>query len=262
MTKYSANFTLSVVDFGGLDESGGVAFLGPEKSLENKYSLASWVNLEKDSIELSSGESQKVKISIKDKESLSPGGHYAAIMAKMNTSQESQDGSISQVALDPSFSSLLFVRKVGGEIYNLTLNAIDFKKELFHFAPTAKLRFQNTGNVHVVPRGLVKIMDPLGRVVMSGVINEESGLVLPETFRIIPITLKQQAAMFIPGKYTLSVEYRYEGNDTFVTESQTIDFIPVNAMLGGLLVGGLILAGYVWYKIRKRSRKRKESSNS
>src|SRR6266702_3940346 len=55
-TQALATLKLSVVDFGALDESGGVAFLGSADDLNNKYSLASWVSLEKDSVAINPGE--------------------------------------------------------------------------------------------------------------------------------------------------------------------------------------------------------------
>ena len=43
---------LSLVDFGSLNESGGIAFLGKDASGTNRYALASWIIPEKDVVTL------------------------------------------------------------------------------------------------------------------------------------------------------------------------------------------------------------------
>ena len=68
MTDAPAVFFLSALDFGALDESGGVAFLGATNDLEKKYGLASWISLEKDTLAINPGEKQIVPVTIENKE--------------------------------------------------------------------------------------------------------------------------------------------------------------------------------------------------
>lgn len=54
-------FALSAIDFGSLDEEGGVAFLGaPASELEHKYGLAAWLELSQKSVVVSPGQTVKV----------------------------------------------------------------------------------------------------------------------------------------------------------------------------------------------------------
>lgn len=262
-TQNLAIFKLSLVDFGAMDESGGVAFLAPSDELENKYGLASWVILEKDAIVLEPGETQVARVKIENKESLSPGGHYAAIIAKMDNSQSGSLDESSEISLEPSLASLIFVRKIGGEIYNLILKNSEFQGGIFSLASNIKIRFQNSGNVHLIPRGTVRIIDPLGREVMKGIINNESALILPETFRVFPVPLRKIALAFVPGKYEVLIEYRYDRKDDFVIWSENLDFFPISAMLACLIITGSI-AGYGWLKFRKKRREtgRKDKKTS
>jgi hypothetical protein len=229
--------------------------------LNNKYGLASWVSLEKDAIVLEPNETQKIKIKIENKESLSPGGHYAAIMAKMDDEKSVSSMSESNIAFDPSFASLIFVRKVGGEIYNLGLKESEIKNSLIGLPSNIRLRFQNSGNVQVVPRGVVKITDPLGREVLRGIINSDSSLILPETFRSYTVALNDVSFAFVPGKYKVSIEYRYDGKDDFTIESKDIDFIPQVAILAGLIILSLLVL-YVWYKFGSRKGNRREGGEN
>jgi hypothetical protein len=247
-TDRSAVFKLSVLDFGALDESGGVAFLGSAEDLKNKYSLASWVSLEKDGLVVNPAESQAVRVTIQNKESLSPGGHYAAVLAKLEDEKSWQENS-PEVAFNQSLAALIFVRKTGGEIFGLDLKSQEINKGIFNLPQKIQLRFQNTGNVHVTPRGLVKITDPFGREVMQGIINSESSLVLPETFRVFPVPLENITLAFLPGRYNLSVEYRYDGKEDFTSSSSSFFFVPPSFIFSVLV---LIVLGATSYFYKKR----------
>jgi hypothetical protein len=242
---------LSVLNFGALDESGGVAFLGREGlpgqgGPEQKYGLASWISLENDTLVLGPEEKKAVKGTIQNKESLSPGGHYGAIFF---TTEKGSDASINDqnnVTLDPSFASLLFVRKIGGEIYGLGLSDANINPNAFTLPGTVRLRFQNTGNVHVTPRGTVEISDPLGRIVSRGIINSESGIILPETFRVFPTPMRALTPAFLPGRYKISVAYRYDGQDNFLARNSSFFFVPPVPFVIILLLATAIFAFWHW----------------
>lgn len=250
-TESLAIFRISVLDFGALDESGGVAFLGMSDP-GRKYGLASWISLEKDALVLNPGEKQNVRVTVENKESLSPGGHYAAIFLKMENDKISSGENSSAVAFNPSFASLVFARKIGGETYGLELKNQELQKQLLQNPAGTKLRFQNTGNTHVVPRGIVKITDFFGREVIRGIINPESAIILPETFRIFPVSLKKTALIFFPGRYTLSVEYRYDGKDDFAVQKFKFNFIPVSFVATLLIIFLSLFSGYVWFRKRRK----------
>lgn len=240
--NFAVIFRLSVLDFGTLDESGGVAFLGEQDDF--KYRLASWVSLQNDTLVLEPGEVQSVKGKIENKESLSPGGHYGAIYFKIEDNQTNSELSQEkQVAFNPSFASLLFVRKQGGEIFKLGLKNVETTKSIFVFPDVQKLRFQNSGNVHLVPRGLIEIRDPFGKLVYKGIINLQSSIILPETFKIFPVQLEKIEPAFFPGKYTTSIKYRFDGKEDFETSEKTFIYVSWKFLLciGILLTFAMIL---------------------
>lgn len=246
-TKRSENFRLSVMDFGGLDESGGVAFVATKKSeLENRYSLASWVSLEKDALVVDPGTTVVVKVTIVNKDSLSPGGHYAAILINLESNKESGKD---VVGVNQSFSSLIFVKKTGGEIYKMDLKNAETDSNWFSAGKTVRVRFQNSGNVHLIPRGVVKVEDGFKRIVAKGIINNDSSLILPENFRKYLVPIEPVAPAIWPGVYKVLISYRYDGLET-TTEKQLVFFY-----LGWPTVGGLILiflAGLVRLTRRKK----------
>lgn len=235
---------LSVVDFGSLDESGGVAFLGPSDDLVRKYALASWMRPEKDVVSLAPGESEALRVVIENRESLSPGGHYGAVLFQVGN----EEGSVTDdntVAVNQLVSVLVFAKKQGGEIYSLNLRERVWEKSFFRGIQQVSLRFQNEGNVHLVPRGMIIVRDPLGRAVQKGVINSESGIVLPESQRTFVTKFVELAPLFIPGRYTLLTEYRYDGREVFETTLDTRILLPWPFVAGVGVVSILVIVRYL-----------------
>jgi len=251
-TQNTALFKLFILDFGALDESGGVALFGAEQNLTNKYGLAAWAELDRSELLLQSGEKQTIQVTVQNTKELSPGGHYAAIVAKIESGKKESINESAEIALNPSFTSLMFLRKLGGELHGLELKDQEIVKNIFQRPLAIKLRFQNTGNVHEVPRGLVRVTDMFGREVARGIINLESALILPETARIFPITLRDTSWAIFPGRYKVAVEYRYDGKDDFTVVQQNINLIPIMPMLVILML--VILVWCVYFQIRKRAK--------
>lgn len=208
-------FRLSFVDFGSLDESGGIAFLGKGSDFQQQYGLSSWMSAEKDVVTVFPQEKESVRITITNKESLSPGGHYGAVLFRIEKEGEGMDNIDSNVSISPNFTALVFVRKSGGEITNFQYLESIIRKDIFSIPDKVNLRFQNSGNTHVTPRGRIEVRDMLGKTVRKGILNEESGRMLPESYRVYPVSLKSLEKAMLPGYYTVSVQYRYDGQEEF-----------------------------------------------
>ena len=242
---------LSVVDFGSLDESGGVAFLGAQENLEKHYRIASWIRLDRDALVLGSGESQEVSVTLENRETLSPGGHYGAIIFQVerNSSDMMPYDGKPTIAISQSFASLIFAKKMGGEVYGLELKSMDVQKNTFRLPESIALRFRNTGNVHAVPRGTVAITDPLGHTVRKGIINEESSIVLPETYRSYIVRPAALMIASVPGYYTITAQYRYDGKTDATTQSIRFLYVPWFEIVAVFVSGSLFL---FWLLRRKR----------
>lgn len=253
-TSSELTFRISAVDFKNLDESGGVAFVGPTSGdLVSKYGLSPWVSLGRSTIKVAAGEKQSIKAVVLNKGSLAPGGHYGAVVFSVEA-VDPKTG-LPNVNLKQTLAALLFVKKVGGERYDLQLNKLDFKTS-GQLPTELSLRFYNPGNIHVVPRGVVKLLNSSGQVVSQGVINQESGPILPETFRIYNVKLSLQEKVDTkPGRYKMVAEYRYDGYDGIATK--TVDFqyggqllatVVAAILITGAALSLLLLAYHRWPK--------------
>lgn len=213
---------LSVVDFGSLDQTGGVAFAGSGLSqLFDKYTLSHWLILPNNNIVLAPGQKTTVTPVISNEGSLAPGGHYAAIVA---TVLDPDSGSSNNVSVKQKISSLVLAVKTGGEKYDLSLAKIQTNGNLLRLPDQVDLTIRGTGNTHVVPRGVVTLKDG-NKIISRGVINQESSFLLPATTRDFTSELHQLSKpSWLHHSLTLQVDYRYDGLDKFATKTVMIRY--------------------------------------
>lgn len=255
-------FEVSAIDMGTLDETGGLIFSGFSQDYQRKYGLAQWVTLEHSVLTVPPHNVGKVGFTIKNEASLSPGGHYGAIIVRQASTQSSPE---QRVTLTPQAASLLFLRKVGGEVYKLSLPEIEANYNLWQLPTKVSLPFKNEGNIHLVPRGIVRVKDSLGREITKGIINPESALILPERSRVFKVALDTKGRTPWPGRYIIEVDYRYDGQETFTQVSHafyTAHLRTLVLLVSLVIVGGLALFIFwkrkIWRRLRlPRFRRRK-----
>lgn len=193
------------INFNHSDVNGTIGFLTQTGSYE--YGLASYLSLEASEMTLNPGQSHIFKVQVTNRPDLSPGGHYAAVVGKVN----STPGSVFGAQVAPSLSSLIFLRKTGGERYNLSLKQTDGGQSVsFSYPDEITLQFQNEGNIHLVPYGTIEVVDLFGRVIRRGILNTSSFLVMPESRRNISVELRGDHFSFPLSVNTLTVR----GNDS------------------------------------------------
>lgn len=247
-TDTKVDFRLSTIDFGALDESGGVAFLGRSGQETYNYTLSKWLQLDKTELSVGPGTTAVVKATIKNDDSLSPGGHYGAVLVTTKDVDQTQNDS---VAMLPGASTLVLLKKYGGEKYNLHIDSIKANKSLINLPKSVNIRFQNQGNIHVVPRGTIELTGPLGVKHARGVINEASSFVLPDTFRQIDVPLTYNEQPWLPGRYTLRTTWRYDGTDQ--TQTHELHYWYLGRLgIGILIIISLAFVLYLYILYRRR----------
>lgn len=256
-TTTEVTFRITAEDFGTLDESGGVAFLG-KSAAQSERTLADWIELASPSVVVPAKQTSSVQAVVKNRDDLGPGGHYGAIVLTVEGATTQNDGTVS---VNPSFSSLVFVKKEGGERYALNLEGRELHRNFLGLPTRLTLRFRNDGNLHATPRGVITVADPAGRLVSRGTINIDSGIILPEAFRRYPVDMQATENAFIPGMYRLVTEFRYDGKEAFETTHERIFVFPVMG-LGIILVTLLLLIGTVYAPriIRRRFLRNRNNS--
>jgi hypothetical protein len=238
-SKFTQLFHLTAVNFGSLNETGGLVFEGVNvNKLISKYGLANWLSLDRNDIQLGANQQAVVKVTITNASDLSPGAHYAAIVTTASKPIES----VGQLTITPKVSSLIFATKLGGEVYDMHLVSLSQNGSRWNLPTNVSLRFKSTGNTFIVPRGIVWLKQ--GRkVIAKGIINEQSSIVLPETIRSFDASLTQLAKPskgLFTANYQVQVDYRYDGINSYATQSNT--YRVLNPITPIVLVMALLAA--------------------
>jgi hypothetical protein len=240
---------ISAADFNTLNESGGLVFVGTNPTeLQKKYGLTTWITLPQTSVTLEPKQSSTITAIISNQASLAPGGHYGAIMLALDN--KDQSNAQNKVAVHPIATSLLFVNKVGGDTHKLRLTNANISHNIFKLPSQITLRFYNDGNTHLVPRGTVDVTDPHGKLVAKGIINENSNLLLPETYRLYSVPLKKVGSSYVPGKYKITTNFRFDGYDQF-RSYQASQFILAPMLLLLVMLVVVVIASIVVFLMVK-----------
>lgn len=245
-TNTDITLSLSVEDFSALEDSYKIDFLSPKDAKNYKYSLSSWISFGNKTLQLAPKETKSVTVFI-DKGRITKGGHYASILAEINQSETNKKVNIKAV-----ISSLLFVRaSTGQEIEEGKIASFVPLRDLFEYPDSYVFRFENSGNVHVIPYGLIEVYDPLGNLIGKGALNENSLDALPESIRSYITPINTYEKVLIPGFYTAKISLHFGKTNQKVTQSirffseGSFTFIKVAALLIILLMVAL------YYKKRK-----------
>ena len=234
-SKFTQDFHFSIINFGSLDQTGGLAFEGTNvKNLNNKYGLAKWLSLDQNAVELGAEQQATIKATITNAGDLAPGAHYAAIVA--TASQPGQ--SAGQLTVTPKVSSLIFATKLGGEVYNIHLDSVSHNGNLWSLPSSVSLGIKSTGNTYIVPRGIVSLRQNK-TVLARGIINEQSSIVLPENVRDFDVNLMPLNKIkkgFLKTSYRLHVDYRYDGVSSYATYGTGLSVYNRATIVGIILI--------------------------
>jgi hypothetical protein len=240
-------YDLTTADFNTLGESGGLFFVGTNPTeLQKKYGLAKWFSLPQKSITIQPKQTFVLNATIENLPDLSPGGHYGALMVSQNSG-----GSQNKIAVHPIASSLMFVTKQGGDTHKLGLDNVTVKHSLFTLPSSVTLRFHNDGNTHVTPRGTITLSTPQGRIISRGIINEDSNIILPETYRQYNVSLKKNSTAYATGRYVLNVSFRFDGTNQVRQYQTSFLYFPMAALFVLILILAAVL-GLLYWRLRKQ----------
>lgn len=236
-------FELFPINFRLVDDYGKVGFMGQE-SKEYSFALSSFIRLDDSTYTLEPGEKITIPVTIENRQDLSPGGHYAAIVARVI-----QD--TSKTSISPALSSLILLRKTGGESFNISVRDAGWPRGLitFNYEDSFSILFQNQGNVHLTPFGEIRVEDMLGRTLYKGVVNTSSLKVFPLSRRYIPARLTK-----MDWSLPLSInKISIKGHDSLdkVTYLHEDSFIYIHPLVLPLVVFLVIVRLVGMSKVRK-----------
>lgn len=236
------NIFVSVMDFKSGPE-GGILFIKAPKEEDRKFLLSQWIEFSKETILIPAFQSKEIYFTIKVPEDAEPGGKYAAILVGTKPPEEVLG---SAIKVTPLVSSLILAT-VRGEtkeaiwIREFSTDKIFYKEPKVNFT----LKIENIGNVHIKPRGEIKILNMYGKERGNISFNQttEYGNILPQSSRKWNFTWEGKESFFEIGRYQAILTLIY-GNEIENKETREIYFwiVPLAPLM---LIFGVFLGFFV-----------------
>ena len=255
---YDITVYASVLNFEASGEGGGSRFIPIVHENEETVGrlLSDWIIVSPQPFPIPAGKSINVPYMIRTPFDAEPGGHYAAIMIGTRPVVQEEGGS--SMKISSLISSLIFA-KVEGEVVELGRIREFSTEKSFYQTPEAQfsLRFENVGNVHMIPRGDIIITNMWGKERGRIKINENIGYgtVLPGVIRNFKYEWTGEDNIFEIGRYSAVATIVY-GEEERQSEYYTTSFwvIPMKPVLS--VLGFLVLfIGFIYWSIRRYIRK-------
>ena len=228
-TERIVSIRVEAEDFVAVGEEGKVVTTSEEDE-DSTYSIRKWITLIPDEFTLEPGQEKIVDFIIEVPKNAEPGGKYGSILAGISGSISTEG--ITGAAISTKTGSLILLM-VSGD-YKEELEVSDFTAPSFlEYGPVPfEIKFQNTGSVHVRPRGFVVVTDIFGKKVAELEFSQKN---------VIPDAIRRNEAIwdtkFLFGKYTAVVVGNYgTGNIPFESRVITFSVFPWKIMLGVVVV--------------------------
>lgn len=149
---------------------------------------------------------------------LPAGGHYATLVLTDQTKTKTASNIQSQIALG------IFISKPEGQSLKVVLSKNDIERKRFQFPTEVHLELLNDGNVHLVPRGYVRMYDK-DAVYYETILNVRSELLMP-TKRLEQSLDVPQIVRWKPRKVTIEIGYRADGLNESSVYTKDFWYIP------------------------------------
>lgn len=255
--KKDIEIYVTPINFKARGADGSARFIPIVDGNTEGLTPAEWIDVFRGPYLVSAESSVDISFTVSVPEDASPGGHYTALLIGTEPADDKIEGSVVKVS---SLVTALFLMRVEGDVVESGFIR-EFRTDAgWYKRPEARftVNFQNTGTVHLQPRGVIEIHNMWGE--KRGVIpinsgNNQFGNVLPESSRSFSFRWEGENSVFEAGRYTASATLAY-GTDGSKYVSDTITFwvlplVPILTILGIILTLVTIFFGVIRLYIKR-----------
>lgn len=171
-----------------LKKDGGVRFFDAGT---HRYSLAQHLRLNPTSFVLEPGEEKWVRFTVTmpaDSE-----GESRGILFFQTLPKEVKRAAGKQVLVSARIGAAVYAAAKPTIAYSSEISALFLRQDPEDASVHYALLYHNNGNIHVRPKGELKILDPTGKEVASTPVNEKNASILRDSYRIFTGTFKPKA---------------------------------------------------------------------
>lgn len=239
---YEITVFANVVNFAPQGEVGQGKFVPIIDEETKGQTIAEWVEVSADPIVVPAEKAIEVPFVIKVPEDAPPGGHYAALL--IGTKPPKEEGA-ALVKTSQIVTTLLFLRVTGDVIESGNIRSFrTLDSVLERPEATFELRFENNGNVHILPQGEIRIKNMWGQERGVVPVNRTIlfGNVLPDSIRKYTFTWTGEWSLADMGRYTAVAALAYGEDGRNFSSSETAFWVIPYKMLTVML---LVITGFI-----------------
>ncbi len=220
---------------------GGVPIFSDNDGDTGGFALSDWIQLESDRLEIKAGEEKPVSFILSVPTTASPCDHFGGIFVSAEPPEIKESGA----AIGYQVANIVSIRVAGecieqAQIRQFSTDNYIYGKSEVNF----NLKFENTGNTLLRPRGPLTITNMFGKEVANITFNEDQAGVFPGDTREFNFSWSSDSTGF--GRYEAMVSPSF-GEDGFkqtVFSTATFWILPMNIILpaAGVLAVMLLIA--------------------
>ena len=244
--NYDITVTVVPQDFHPDGETGNAVLEdGAKGDPTDSHRMSGWIEVPPGVLTIKRGTIAEIPFTIRVPVSADPGGHYGGLLV---STQPGNTAGVSGAGVSSGISSLIFLRVPGDVVEKGSIRDFYTEKDVIE-TPDAHfvLRFENEGNVHIVPQGSIVITNMWGKVRGKVNINESStfGNVLPSSTRKFEFAWNElDPSPLEVGRYkaVATIVYGVEGRQTVerTVYFWIVPFKPVASIFGSLFF-------FIWF---------------
>jgi hypothetical protein len=228
------------VNFRPQGESGQSTFIPVMEGETAGQTLAEWISVSEGDLIIPAEQTLEIPFTITVPDDAPPGGHFAAVLIGTKSLSDAQQ--TSQLETSQVVTSLVFLRVTGDVNEMGSIREFRSTKGLSE-SPTMdfELRFENKGNVHILPQGEIKIFNMWGQERGVIPVNRQTlfGNVLPEQIRKYTFSWTGDWSIADMGRYTAVATLAHGLDERKFDTSQT-SFWVIPWKIAGMVLIGLI----------------------
>jgi len=210
---------------------------GSKKFIAEKSDLATWFEIDYP-VTLNSLEGKNIPFTLRVPKDASPGGHFAVIWWSASSPEAGQVSIVTRAGI-LVYLTISGEIKEQGQILEFTTQN---KKKFFGNPPiNFAINFENTGNVHLKPKGEIQIKNIFGGTKAIIDVNKKDMSILPQSRK----TLNEEwnFSGFVFGPYKANLKLVYGDTQKKVEQSFWIVIIPWKKLLILVLIIVLVFFG-------------------
>jgi hypothetical protein len=190
-------------------------------------------------------------VQVNDSPKLAPGGHYATLVmtpVPLSSSKNTATPGV-QSSLRSSISVAVYISKRTGAVSVLNLDQQHLQRFLFGMPKSSTLTMSNQGNIHGIPRVIVKVTSTDDdRLMAQGVAADLSTALLPGKTTTSTIAITKLAESWRPLKIQVQTAYRFDGSEAVKSSSATLWYIPSRfvALVVGVVAVWAACSMWIW----------------